>query len=230
MENMGMMEPSMGGGHMGHPGLGMMTTEDYSVPDRMVGLSEYLISKTPVAVLFIASITVIGKGGEQIATIQSDTQCKVQFAPDSGGMPNRPCQLMGTPEAIAEAKKTIERIIQKGQGLPDTFAGDQTMLEVFIPGNKVGLVIGKGGETIKQLQEQAGVKMVMIQDSNQQTSQEKPLRITGSVGACQKAKELVMDLIAEKDMVSIILSPYISIFKHSKSKMILARVKRLKGL
>ena len=116
-------------------------------------------------------------------------------------MPDRPCQLMGTPEAIAEAKKTIERIIQKGQGLPDNFGGDQTMLEVFIPGNKVGLVIGKGGETIKTLQEQAGVKMVMIQDSNVPSNQDKPLRITGPINACQKAKELVMDLIAEKEMV-----------------------------
>lgn len=174
----------MGQPHMGgpHAGLGLMSTEDYAVPDRMVGL-------------------IIGKGGEQIASIQSETGCKVQFAPDSGGMPDRPCQLTGTSEAIAKAKETIERIIQKGQGLPDgNYGENQTMLEVFIPGNKVGLVIGKGGETIKHLQEQAGVKMVMIQDSNVPTTQEKPLRITGSIQACNKAKELVMDLIAEKDM------------------------------
>lgn len=30
--------------------------------------------------------------------------------------------------------------------------GGQTVVEMMVPGNKVGLVIGKGGETIKQLQ------------------------------------------------------------------------------
>lgn len=34
----------------------------------------------------------------------------------------------------------------------------------MIPGPKVGLIIGKGGETIKQLQEKSGAKMVVIQD------------------------------------------------------------------
>lgn len=37
-------------------------------------------------------------------------------------------------------------------------------LEIMVPGSKVGLVIGKGGETIKMLQEKTGAKMVIIQD------------------------------------------------------------------
>lgn len=174
----GMPQPHLGGPHAG---LGMVTTEDYSVPDRMVGL-------------------IIGKGGEQIAAIQAETGCKVQFAPDSNGMPERPCTLTGTAEAIIKARETIERIIAKGQGLPDGQGEGHSMLEVMIPGNKVGLVIGKGGETIKSLQEQAGVKMVMIQDSNLPTHLDKPLRITGNMPNCQRAKELVLDLIADKDM------------------------------
>lgn len=38
--------------------------------------------------------------------------------------------------------------------------------------------LGKGGETIKQLQEKSGAKMVIIQDGPQQEN-EKPLRISG---------------------------------------------------
>ena len=45
-------------------------------------------------------------------------------------------------------------------------------------------MIGKGGETIKQLQERAGVKMVMIQDTNIPSSMEKPLRISGDPMKC----------------------------------------------
>jgi len=178
MNNFG--PPGVGPG----PGLGggMVTTENFSVPDRMVGL-------------------IIGKGGEQIAAIQAETGCKVQFAPDSGGLPDRPCTLTGSSESIEQARDMIQRIIAKGQGLPDPHQmGDgQTMIEVLVPGPKVGLVIGKGGETIKHLQEKAGVKMVMIQDSNQPTHYDKPLRITGESNKCKMARDMVMELISDKD-------------------------------
>ncbi len=35
--------------------------------------------------------------------------------------------------------------------------------EMMIPCNRVGLIIGKGGEIIKNLQEQSGAKIVIIQ-------------------------------------------------------------------
>jgi len=37
------------------------------------------------------------------------------------------------------------------------------VLEILVHANKCGLVIGKGGETIKRLSEQDGVKLVVIQ-------------------------------------------------------------------
>lgn len=176
-----MSSPMAGGGP--HAGMGgMVNTDNYSVPDRMVGL-------------------IIGKGGEQIAAIQAETGCKVQFAPDSGGMPDRPCTLTGSEESITAAKDMIQRIIAKGQGLPDPHQVNEghTMIEIMVPGPKVGLVIGKGGETIKHLQEKAAVKMVMIQDSNQPTSFDKPLRITGDLDKCQMARDMVMELINDKE-------------------------------
>ncbi|XP_078312360.1 far upstream element-binding protein 3-like isoform X2 [Crassostrea virginica] len=78
--------------------------------------------------------------------------------------------------------------------------GGQTVVEVMVPGNKVGLVIGKGGETIRQLQRRGGVKMVIIQDDNIPSVHEKPLRISGDPHKCQRAKEMVLELLAEREM------------------------------
>ena len=50
------------------------------------------------------------------------------------------------------AKDLIQSIIQRGQGGPDPNSMGDSVVEVMVPGNKVGLVIGKGGETIRQLQ------------------------------------------------------------------------------
>lgn len=47
-----------------------------------------------------------------------------------------------------------------------------------IPGAKVGLVIGKGGETIRNLQDKSGTKMFILQE-NMFEECDKPLRIVG---------------------------------------------------
>lgn len=54
----------MGGGS----GSGGTCSEDIRVPDKMVGL-------------------IIGRGGEQITRLQAECGCKIQMAPDSGGLP-----------------------------------------------------------------------------------------------------------------------------------------------
>uniref|UniRef100_A0A8C3MMN1 Far upstream element-binding protein 2 n=1 Tax=Geospiza parvula TaxID=87175 RepID=A0A8C3MMN1_GEOPR len=161
-------------------------TEEYRVPDGMVGL-------------------IIGRGGEQINKIQQDSGCKVQISPDSGGLPERSVSLTGSPESVQKAKALLDDIVSRGRGgppgpFPDAANGQNgTVQELMIPAGKAGLVIGKGGETIKQLQERAGVKMILIQDGSQNTNVDKPLRIIGEPYKVQQACEMVLDILRERD-------------------------------
>ncbi|KAM9327086.1 far upstream element-binding protein 1 [Gastrophryne carolinensis] len=154
-------------------------TEEYKVPDGMVGF-------------------IIGRGGEQISRIQQETGCKIQIAPDSGGLPDRSCMLTGTPDSVQSAKHMLDQIVEKGRPTPGYHEGGSSVQEIMIPAGKAGLVIGKGGETIKQLQERTGVKMVMIQDGPQNTGADKPLRITGDPYKVQQAKDMVLELIRDQ--------------------------------
>ncbi|XP_026891202.1 far upstream element-binding protein 3 isoform X2 [Acinonyx jubatus] len=158
-------------------------TEEFKVPDKMVGF-------------------IIGRGGEQISRIQAESGCKIQIASESSGIPERPCVLTGTPESIEQAKRLLGQIVDRcrnGPGFHNDIDGNSTIQEILIPASKVGLVIGKGGETIKQLQERTGVKMVMIQDGPLPTGADKPLRITGDPFKVQQAREMVLEIIREKD-------------------------------
>ncbi|XP_074067018.1 far upstream element-binding protein 3 isoform X7 [Macrotis lagotis] len=158
-------------------------TEEFKVPDKMVGF-------------------IIGRGGEQISRIQAESGCKIQIAPESSGIPERPCVLTGTPENIEQAKRLLGQIVDRcrnGPGFHNEVDGNNTIQEILIPASKVGLVIGKGGETIKQLQERTGVKMIMIQDGPLPTGADKPLRITGDPFKVQQAREMVLEIIREKD-------------------------------
>ena len=168
-----------------------MVSEEYKVPDRMVGL-------------------IIGKGGEQITKLQATSGCKIQINQVSTG-PERQCTLTGSPDAVAKAKALLQEVINEkttsglnaGGGGGGMGGGGGVMVgngggastpaavEILVPGNKVGLVIGKGGETIKQLQEREGVKMVMVQDSNVASNQPKPLRITGDPQKCQVIQHFI---------------------------------------
>uniref|UniRef100_A0AAY5LCC0 K Homology domain-containing protein n=1 Tax=Esox lucius TaxID=8010 RepID=A0AAY5LCC0_ESOLU len=147
----------------------------------------------------------IGRGGEQISRMQQESGCKIQIAPDSGGMPDRSVTLTGSPDAIQTAKRLLTEIVEKGRPTPafhhnssNEGGPGMSVQEILVPASKAGLVIGKGGETIKQLQERAGVKMVMIQEGPQNTGADKPLRISGEPFKVQQAKEMVMELIREQ--------------------------------
>jgi far upstream element-binding protein len=127
------------------------------------------------------------------------------------------------PSAIAAARGAIDRIIaNEGTGRvgggfmggPGGGGGGGGMgggggggggggagggfFEMMVPGHKVGLIIGKGGEMIKQLQEQSGAKIVIIQDTPD-AALEKPLRITGGPDSVETAKSLVEDILAQND-------------------------------
>lgn len=123
-------------------------------------------------------------------------------------------------DPVQRAREIINKMVNQGNGQMDQNNGNQggggggggggrghpglgsnnysAYQEIMIPGAKVGLIIGKGGETIKQLQEKTGAKMVIIQDGPGQ-EMEKPLRISGDPQKVEHAKSLVYELLQEKD-------------------------------
>ncbi|UYV68617.1 FUBP3 [Cordylochernes scorpioides] len=175
-------------------------TIEHMVPNSVVGL-------------------VIGKGGEQINRIQAETGCRVQMATESRGGPERPCSITGTPAAVQRCREMIEQIIMSRQGLDNQrYAGPQQpvaaarapaprgsgappghiTVEMILPPRRAGLLIGKGGETIKSIQNEAGVSLLIVQDSNSDPNEEKPLRITGPPENCEHAQRLVTEFLNSK--------------------------------
>jgi len=168
-------------------------TEDVHVPDAMVGL-------------------IIGRGGEQISRLQTESRCKIQMAiQEIPTQEYRKCTLTGSLEAIALAKNLIEQVISvenekaaaRVSGSDGLTGMSQNALtgsyEMMIPGNLVARIIGKGGEVIKALQLETGAKIVIIQDSRE-FAQEKPLRITGSAEVIEVARQRVEEVLASEQL------------------------------
>ncbi|CAN4095543.1 unnamed protein product [Withania somnifera] len=154
---------------------------------------------------------IIGKGGETIKYLQLQSGAKIQVTRDMDADPNSPnraVELVGTPDQIAKAEQLINEVLSEadsgGSGLVSRrYPGPQSGGEQFsmkVPNNKVGLVIGKGGETIKNMQARTGarIQVIPLHLPPGDTSEERTVQIDGSSEQIEAAKQLVYEVISEE--------------------------------
>ncbi|KAJ2334253.1 Far upstream element-binding protein 3 [Coemansia sp. RSA 2671] len=66
--------------------------------------------------------------------------------------------------------------------------------EMQVPAEAVGIIIGRGGETIKQLQQASGARIQIIQGSDR-NAPFKPVTISGDHGACMRARRMIEEKV-----------------------------------
>ncbi|KAL3844226.1 hypothetical protein ACJIZ3_001629 [Penstemon smallii] len=157
---------------------------------------------------------IIGKGGETIKYLQLQSGAKIQVTRDMDADPNsatRGVELMGTPDQVAKAEQLISEVLNEAEaggsaGLGSRRAiGQPSGAEQFVmsvPNNKVGLVIGKGGETIKNMQARTGarIQVIPLHLPPGDMSKERTVQIDGTSEQIESAKELVNEVISENRM------------------------------
>ncbi|KAL8736457.1 MAG: hypothetical protein Q9166_000249 [cf. Caloplaca sp. 2 TL-2023] len=161
------------------------------VPNRTVGL-------------------IIGRGGETIRDLQERSACHVNIVGEEksvGGF--RPVNLIGTPQAAAIARELINEIVDSdtknmnaqnannrdmGRGQPMFGGGDDKINDnITVPSEAVGMIIGKGGETIKDMQQTTGCKINVSQPNGRDI--ERDIGLVGSQNAIMAAKRAIMDKV-----------------------------------
>ena len=75
-------------------------------------------------------------------------------------------------------------------------SGNRTTMTIHIPVNKVGVVIGRGGETIRDLQDRSGARINVTPDSAASPqSNDRPVTLIGDDAAVQRAKALIDEIV-----------------------------------
>ncbi|KAF8080836.1 hypothetical protein N665_0919s0002 [Sinapis alba] len=154
---------------------------------------------------------IIGKGGETIKSLQLQSGAKIQVTRDMDSDPNaatRTVDLTGTPDQISRAEELINEVLQEaetggtaGSGGGSRRMGGQPGADQFvmkIPNNKVGLIIGKGGETIKSMQANTGarIQVIPLHLPPGDPTPERTLQIDGTTDQIEHAKQLVNEIIS----------------------------------
>ncbi|BFG18164.1 hypothetical protein CerSpe_044370 [Prunus speciosa] len=152
---------------------------------------------------------IIGKGGETIKYLQTQSGAKIQVTRDGDAdlsAPTRMVELMGTPEQIAKAEHLINEVLAEAESGGPAIVSRRLTVQAGaeqyvtkIPNNKVGLVIGKGGETIKNMQARTGarIQVIPLHLPPGDTSTERTLQIDGTSEQIEAAKQLVNEVISE---------------------------------
>jgi len=183
--------PPRGGGGGGGGGGGDDNSEIMQIEASLVGL-------------------IIGRQGENLRRVETDSNCRVQFlaavTPDEQF---RQCKITGPPARRAEAKAAINRIIEdSGMGaiaragldrpvrneVQAALKDGEDCMQIMVPDRTVGLIIGRGGETIRDLQERSGCHINIVGESKSVNGL-RPVNLIGPRHAAIKAKDLIMEIV-----------------------------------
>jgi far upstream element-binding protein len=142
-------------------------TEEFPIPENKVGL-------------------IIGSKAATLKDLQVLSSAKIYITPDAqaGKGRERMVFITGTDENINKAIRLIEEVLQNGpnsiknvdlSGITGS-SGEKQTFHVDIPAEVIGLLIGKGGETIKSIQQQSNCRVTIDANNNA------PVRVVTIVG------------------------------------------------
>lgn len=135
---------------------------------------------------------VIGNRGETLKRIERMAQVKLQFDQQYLG-PNGEKKIMITAGSQQDVEEAIKMIKEKSD---ESDGGRHPTAQMTVPSHRVGLIIGKGGETIRELQDRSGARIMIAPDGGNDTATgERPIQITGDEEAIRKAKAMLEDLV-----------------------------------
>jgi len=130
---------------------------------------------SPVAVIEAvvprsAAGVIIGKQGDTIKRLQAETDTKIQFKSDED--PNsseRILVIRGSEENIRMATSKVADLVARSANSTMTQMGSQMgpqieHVRMAVPASKAGLIVGKGGETIRQIQAETGAWLGMSRE------------------------------------------------------------------
>ncbi|RMZ88787.1 hypothetical protein DV736_g4002, partial [Chaetothyriales sp. CBS 134916] len=169
---------------------------------------------------------IIGRAGENLRRVENTTGARVQFmdGPETTNA-QRHCKISGSRSARAAAKAEIFRIIEDGeaakrgqgaaqstaQSAPRLSASKQPVtvatkiednsLQILVPDRTVGLIIGRGGETIRDLQDRSGCHVNIVGESKSINGM-RPVNLIGSLSSQRHAQDLINEIV-ESDQKGI---------------------------
>ncbi|KAI9920045.1 hypothetical protein PsorP6_015594 [Peronosclerospora sorghi] len=186
--------------HAGNALGGEATSMDMKVPRDLVGY-------------------IIGRGGETIRDLQMKSGAHIQIVREEDGAPQTPdrfVNITGNHDALELAQRLIQNLIderQQNQGAGGFRERDDRdrmarygginpdgtdSVEILVPNERVGLIIGRGGCTIKAIQQRTGTSVTIPQTPDPTHPDMRLITIRGTMEAKEAAKFEIQSMVSEE--------------------------------
>ncbi|XP_063438275.1 tudor and KH domain-containing protein-like isoform X2 [Mytilus trossulus] len=153
---------------------------------------------------------VIGRQGAMIKEIQQISGARVNFTDNKrDSQEERGVVIRGTPEAAQMAENMIRKIIGE---LPVIVTE-----EMVVPGKCLGRIIGRNGDTIRQMSRTSKAKVYVDRTCDDYRESERTVTITGTKENIELAKSMIQEKIDDEEL-----------FRAKKAVMEANREQRLK--
>ncbi|KAL0028824.1 hypothetical protein WJX79_010043 [Trebouxia sp. C0005] len=144
---------------------------------------------------------VIGKGGETIKNLQNQSRTRIQIDHTAPGDTKTITITSENPDYLEAAKHLIQQVVS------DDSPQGEVQRSVECPPGIVGRIIGRGGETIRALQQASQAYIVV--DQNFPEGHPRKVNISGRADAVERASRMVTELIqGEPGSATAIIQKY----------------------
>ncbi|XP_075042246.1 RNA-binding protein Nova-2-like isoform X2 [Mixophyes fleayi] len=155
-----------------------------------------------------AAGSIIGKGGQTIVQLQRETGATIKLSKSKDfypGTTERVCLVQGPAEALLSVHNFIaEKVREVPQGTAKSDMGvliptqnnisaeRAKQAKLIVPNTTAGLIIGKGGATVRSIMEESGAWVQLSQKPAGPNLQERVVTVSGEAGQVERAVQSII--------------------------------------
>lgn len=167
--------------------------------------------------------SLIGTGGKSIKELIAVSEARVNVSGNNELFPGsneRVVLISGSHDSVSLAQTLIWEMIAQNvkasssetrvnvdwspEGVVNSLGTNDNILvtcKVSVPAAAGGVILGKGGESIKMISSESGAKVLMTSKEDALFTQERVLTISGEAGQCVKCVDLILVRLSEQEEV-----------------------------
>jgi len=138
----------------------------------------------------------IGKGGETVKQISKESGARIEISKTGDEAPGaeRKVFLSGSEEVVQRAKQMIEDTLSKAR--ERTGVNNPNANSMRVPHELIGMLIGKGGETIKDLKKESGARIDISKEPLDGSPDDRLVHISGPPECVDFAKKMIEEMLS----------------------------------
>merc|ERR1719220_497051 len=142
---------------------------------------------------------IIGKGGETIAELRRSSCTNIMMSKANElfpGTQDRVSLINGSKDSISDVVKLLMKLMKQRLDELGEPGDVDRQLRLVVPNSTIGMIIGKGGETVEQMKQRSGAN-ILISKKDEVKIPERVITLVGEVRSNQVALDMILEKIVD---------------------------------